>query len=108
MLVCYIFLICKHLSEIDTLSGEVTLSDLFYPPSEKGSPLKGQILLRSGANSFLLENLGAYSFLLEKTPFRVYPFQKGIGVQESKQEVTKVVSLVQNGRKSIKSVTSLN
>ena len=35
-------------------------------------------------------------------PFRRLPFQKWIGVQESKQEVTKVVSLVQNDKKFTK------
>ena len=51
-------------------------------PSEKGSILKGKNLLPQGANSFLLE---------------LTPFQKGLGVQETKQELTKTVSLVQNG-----------
>ena len=39
-------------------------------PSEKGSTLRGKNLLPEGANSFVLEQI---------------PFQKGIGVQESKQ-----------------------
>ena len=47
-----------------------------------GSTLTGKNLLPVGANSYLLE----------KTPF-----QKGIGVQERKQQVTKVVSLVKMG-----------
>ena len=63
---------------------EATMWKLFCVPSEKGSILIEKNLLRMGANSFLLE----------KTPF-----QKRIGVQESKQEVTKVVSLVRNGGK---------
>ena len=46
--------------------------------SEQESTLKGRNLLPMGANSFLLE----------KTPF-----QKGSSVQESKQEVTEVISL---------------
>ena len=39
--------------------------------------------------------LGANSFLLEQTPF-----QEGLGVQESDQEVTKVVSLIKHVGKS--------
>ena len=50
----------------------------FCFPSEKRSTLKGRNLLPLGANFFLLE----------KTPF-----QKGIGVLESKQEVMKVMAL---------------
>ena len=49
---------------------------------EKGSTLKGNNLLPAGS----------VSFLLEKTPFQKCP-----GVQERKQEVAKVVSLIQNG-----------
>ena len=44
--------------------------------SEKGSTLKGKTLLPLGAKSFFLEEI---------------PFQKGLGVQESRQ-LTKVVS----------------
>ena len=52
-----------------------------YIPSKKGSTLKGRNLHPVGANSFLLgETL----------------FQKGFDVQELKQEVTKIVSLVAN------------
>ena len=40
-------------------------------------------------------------------PCGVNPFQKGIGVQESKQEDTKVVSLVRNGRKFAKCIQCL-
>ena len=40
---------------MDTLSGEKTLSDLFYLPSEKGSTLKGKNFLPLGENSFFLE-----------------------------------------------------
>ena len=36
-----------------TLSVEVTLSQMFWFPSEKGSTLKGKNLLPKGANSFL-------------------------------------------------------
>ena len=51
-----IFLDTKaHLSGMDTLSGEATLSKLFCLPSGKGSSLKGKNLLPGGANSFLLE-----------------------------------------------------
>ena len=59
-------------------SGEATLS-IYGTPSEKESTLKGKNLLPMGANSFLLEWTH---------------FQMGLGVLESKQEVTKVVSLV--------------
>ena len=45
--------------------------------------------------------LGANHFLLEQTPF-----QKGIAVQENKQEVAKVVPLVKNGSTSTKALTS--
>ena len=48
-------------------------------PSEKWSILKGKNLLPLGANSFLLEWTH---------------FQKGLGVQERKSKVTRVVSLV--------------
>ena len=40
----------------------VTLSDLFCPPSEKGSTLKGKNLLPKGSKFF---------------PFRVDPFSEG-------------------------------
>ena len=36
--------------------------------------------------------------------YRVDPFQKGLGVQESKQEVTKFDSLVNNGKKITKCI----
>ena len=52
---------------LENLSGETTLLTLFCLPSEEGLILNGNNLL---------------------------PFQKGLGVQESKQEITKVVSLV--------------
>ena len=74
---------------IDTLSGEVSLSKLFYLPSEKESTLKEKNLFSLVTNSFLLE---------------LIPFQKRIDVQESKQEVIKVVSSVRNGRKFTKCV----
>ena len=41
--------------EIDTLSGEVALTNYLCSLSEKGSTLKGKNLLPTGANSFLLE-----------------------------------------------------
>ena len=50
------------------------MSELFLPLSEKGSTLNGKNLLPKGANSFLLV----------KTPF-----QKDLGLQKTKQEVTK-------------------
>ena len=58
------------------------LSKLFSPPSENGSTLKGKHFLPRGAKCFLLE---------------LTSYQKGIGVLLSKQEVAKVVSLVNNG-----------
>ena len=51
-------------------------------PTEKESVLKGKNLLPLGANSFLSEQIN---------------FQKGIHVEKSKQEVTKVVSLLKMG-----------
>ena len=62
------------------------------PPSGKESTLKGKNLLLRGANSFLLEWT---------------PFEKRISVQDSKQEITKVVSHVKNGRKNIPSVSMI-
>ena len=53
------------LKAIDTISEMETASKLFFPPS--------------GANSYLLEQI---------------PFQEKTGMQENKQEVTKVVSFV--------------
>ena len=50
-----------------------------------GYTLKGKKLLPLGANSFLLEYI---------------PFQKELGEQESKQEVSKVISLVKIPGKS--------
>ena len=73
-------------------SWEVTLVKLFCAPSEKRSTLKGKNLLPRGANSFLL----GYA-----------PFQKGVGVPERKQEITKVVSLLKNGGKSTVCIKSL-
>ena len=67
--------VTQALWETDTLSGEATLQKLFYFSSEKGSILKEKNLL--------LEQI---------------PFQKGLPVQESKQEITKVVSLVKSDR----------
>ena len=62
---------------MDIMSEEVTVKQ-FCLLLKKGSTLKGKNLLPLGANSFLLE----------KTPF-----QKGPGLQESEQKVTKVGSL---------------
>ena len=50
----------------------------YWPPSEKGSTLKGKNLL-ARTNSFLLEKI---------------PFQKEFDAQE--KEVTKIVSLVKS------------
>ena len=54
----------SYLSALDTISRAITLLKMFLSPSEKGSSLKGK-------NFF---------------PFRVDPFQKGLGLQESKQD----------------------
>ena len=40
-------------------------------------------------------------------PFRVDPFQKGLGVQESKQEVTKVISLAKMAENLLRASNSL-
>ena len=58
---------------------ETTLSKLLCLSSEKGYILKVKNFLPMGANSFFLEQT---------------PFQKWLGVQECKQEVTKVFSLI--------------
>ena len=63
---------------INELPGEITISNVFCYPSEKAATLKGKnLLLWKQIHSFI----------------EWIPFQKGIGLQESKQEVT-VVSLV--------------
>ena len=56
--------------------------------SENVSTLKGKIMLHFGVNSFLLQ-------------------QKRSGVKETKQEVTKVISLIKNGGKSDRSICPL-
>ena len=70
----------RKLRGIDTFSRERTLKNCFLLSSEKGSTLKGKNLLPGGAKSFPLEQT---------------PFQKGTGILESEQEVTKVDSLVE-------------
>ena len=75
----------------DTLKGEITKWKMFLLPSKKGSTLKGKNLLPAGANSFLL----VYTL-----------FWKDPDEQGSKEEIKKVVSLVQNGRKTTKSILS--
>ena len=69
--------VAPDLRGIATVSRETTLVKIDFP-SEKGSALTGKNLLPLGANSFLLET----------------SFQKGVGVQGSKQKVPKVASLV--------------
>ena len=54
---------------MDSFKGDNSIKIVLLP-SIKGSTLKGKNLLPRGANSFLLEET---------------PFQKGLGVQESKQ-----------------------
>ena len=63
-----------------------TLTEFAPLPSKMESTLKGKNLLPREANSFLLEQT---------------PFQKGLGTQESKTEVTKIVSC-EHGRKSVR------
>ena len=65
-------------------------SKLSYLPSEKKSALKGNNLLPVGA--------------LTPTGSNFLSFQKGLGMQEGKQEVTKVVSLV----KMVKKIPGVN
>ena len=43
----YMYHLCLFLKWSNELSGETTLSNLFYLPSEKGFTLKGKNLLRS-------------------------------------------------------------
>ena len=79
-LVCF----CTSLRGTDTLSGVITLSTLFLPPFRKGIYFKRKkklLLVRAFFS------------------FRVDPFSEGFGVQERKQEVAKVASLVKDGRK---------
>ena len=45
----------KHFRGMDTVSGEIILSDCIISLLKKGSALKGKNLLPKGANSFLLE-----------------------------------------------------
>ena len=76
---------------MDILSDAATLPQYFWSSSQKGSTLKGKNLLQ----------MGAY-FL-----FRVSIFQRGLDVQESNEEVTKVASPQKNGGKSSKFIESL-
>ena len=62
----------------------------------RGESGGGGWLFSEKINSFSDE---ANSFLIDKIPV-----QKGIGVRESKQKVTKIVSLVQNLGKSTKCI----
>ena len=57
-------------------------------PFENGSTLKVK-------NTLPLRNVVFFFF-----PLRADPFQNGLGVQESKEEATKIVSLVKNSGKS--------
>ena len=75
---------------MDTTSGEATLSDLFCLPFEKGSTLKGNNLL-PGSKFF---------------PLSEDSFSEGNLCRKDKQEVTQVISLVNNGRKSTKCIKS--
>ena len=75
---------------MDTLSREVTLSKLFLIHFQQGLLYKGRICSQS-------EQILSY---------RLGPFQKGLGVLGSLQEVTKVVSLVKMAE-NLPSVSSL-
>ena len=82
--------VCKKNSycaeeELIHFQGDPHLSKLFLLLSEKGSTLKGKNLLP-------LESL------------EQNPFQKGVGVQESKQEARNVVYLLKNGGNSTKCI----
>ena len=70
------------------------MSDHFCPPSDKISTLKGKNspLPHPTTHTLHPTHLGSKSFLLD---FRVGVFSDGLGLEESKQEVTKVVYHVQ-------------
>ena len=68
------------------------LCQIVLPLSEKGSTAKGKTLQPLSSKAFLLEWI---------------PFRKGLDVQESKQEVTKAVSLVSKMAEHQRSVSSL-
>ena len=80
---------------IDTLSGVVT-SKLFLTCSENRSIQEGKDLLP------LLAKFAPVRSKLFSFYSRHLSFQKGLDVQERKLEVTKVISLVENSRKSTK------
>ena len=63
---------------MDSFSGGITQSNLVCLPNEKGSILKGTILL---------------PFF----PLEYIPFQKGLGMPESKVEIIKVASFATDG-----------
>ena len=48
--------LAKKEKGMDTLSGEIILSNLFYIPSEKGSTLKWKDMLPLETKSFILES----------------------------------------------------
>ena len=75
-----LFSFTNHLKGINTPSGKGTLSNWFCLPSEKGSTLKQNNICSKGEQI-------------------LYILEWGVVVQESKQEVTKAISLVQNGGK---------
>ena len=68
-----------------TLSGEITQQKLLLSPFQKRFTQKKK----------------------KKKKFTREPFLKRFGIQESKQEVTKVLCLINNGRKFIKCFKSL-
>ena len=75
---------------MNALSGEVSLTKMFRLPSEKGVCSKRKEFAPMGSKFF---------------PFRVDAFSEGLSLQEFKQEDTKVVSLVQNGREKLPSAS---
>ena len=71
------FAVMRRLRDTDKLSREISIK-IILVPSEKVSTLKGKNLFPRGTSSVLLD---------------LIPSEKAHEVQESKQEVTKIISL---------------
>ena len=71
------FVVMRRLRGTGILSREISVK-IVLAPSEKGSTLKGKNLLPKGASSVLID---------------LIPFENAHEMQESKQEVTKIISL---------------
>ena len=83
---------CTYISKRNlTIEGADNSVKIVCFSSEKGSVLKRKNLLPLLSRSF---------------PFRVDPFQKGLGLQDGKLEVTKVVSLVKMAGKNTMCIKS--